>query len=384
MSRITACCVALTLTVLQANVVAAQQALELTLDVGEQRVLSSEGVASYSEGVPGIVDVRLTKDGSSFVVVGRQAGRTSLLFMTNDRRQLLYRIVVTDPNAAVSRPSASDDVEPEAKVRARDNVRLDFYFVQLDRDQSMQAGVSWPAFFGGGSLSASFDLLARSFTGATALITEQALPRLDLAQVRGHAKLLRQATVITASGSQAQFGGGGEINIPVQNTLSVGVRQISFGSDIKVGPRYDRDSGRLELAIHAEVSDLTSDHGSGIPGRTTSTLESLVNLELGQSLIIAGLTARSESSAREGLPWLSQIPILGALFGVQRSRSTHTENLIFIVPTVVEAVSLHARERVREALDLFQAYDGNLDEVPLRSIEPGSDTPARSAQRGDR
>jgi type II secretory pathway component GspD/PulD (secretin) len=103
-----------------------------------------------------------------------------------------------------------------------------------------------------------------------------------------------------------------------------------------------------------------------------------VNLELGQSLVIAGLTARSESHGREGLPGLSQIPILGALFGVHQERSTHSENLIFIVPTVVDAVSLHARERVREALALFDDYNGDLDDKPLRSIAPAMGGAERS------
>jgi pilus assembly protein CpaC len=353
----------------------AQDSLELSLDVGEQRVIPSDGVTSYSQGTPGVIDVRLTKDHRSFVVVGQRPGRTSLLFMMQDGGQLHYRITVSDPNAsAVTAPPPESG---EIRVKARDNVRLDFYFVQLDQDQSVQAGISWPATFGGGTLAAGFDLLTRSFTAATAVITNQALPRLDLAQVRGHAKLLRQATVITANGTQAQFGGGGELNIPVQNSLGVGIRQISFGSDIKVAPRYDRETGRLELSIHAEVSDLTSDRGSGIPGRTTSVLDSLVNLELGQSLVIAGLTSRSESESHDGLPGLSQIPIIGGLFGTHSDRSTRTENLIFIVPTVVDAVSLHAREQVGEALALFDEFDGDLDDTHLRTIDPAlADAPA--------
>ena len=57
---------------------AQQQALELTLEVGEQRVLHGEDVRSYSEGLPGIVDVRLNREGTSFVVLGQKPGRTSL------------------------------------------------------------------------------------------------------------------------------------------------------------------------------------------------------------------------------------------------------------------------------------------------------------------
>ena len=57
-------------------------------------------------------------------------------------------------------------------------------------------------------------------------------------------------------------------------------------------------SARIELAIDAEVSDLTSDRGSGVPGRVTASIDSVVNLELGQSLVLAGLIAHSEASSR--------------------------------------------------------------------------------------
>jgi len=342
---------------------ASEQLLDLTLEVGEQRVLASEGVTSYSEGVTGIVDVRPTKDGASFVVVGLRPGHTSLLFMLSAGRQLQYRIAVTDPNQ-----QEKTETTGALDVKPRDNVRLDFYFVQLSESERSEMGMRWPAALGGGTASASFDLMSGSFNQATAVITDQALPRLDLAQSKGWAKLMRQAAVITENGSEADFSGGGEINIPVQSALSVGVRQISFGSEIRVKPRYDRESGRIELALHAQVSDLSSDEGTGIPGRVISNLDSVVNLELGQSVVLAGLTAQSESASRTGLPGLSQLPILGPLFGHRDRRADQTQNLVFIVPSVVDTVSLEAREHVREALRLFEDYDGDLDETRLRPV----------------
>jgi pilus assembly protein CpaC len=341
---------------------------ELSLEVGAQHVLPSDGVHSYSEGVPGIVDVRLTQDGSSFVLVGKKPGRTTLLLMLARGGQTQYRIEVRDPLA----PSAGS--AQSGRVEARDNVRLDFYFVQLSRESGMRVGVQWPASYGGGTLTAEIDLLSGSFQQATAAVTDQALPRLDLAQTAGWAKVLRQASVITANGTEATFSGGGEMNIPVQSALGIGVRQIAFGSTIAVQPRYDRQSGRIELTLRAEVSDLASDRGSGIPGRITSSLNSIVNLELGESLVIAGLTASSEAGSKTGLPGLSQIPIVGVLFGSHGGQSEASENLIFIVPSVVDAVPSGAREEARRALDAVRAFDGDLDKHRLREREPGLET----------
>jgi pilus assembly protein CpaC len=184
--------------------------------------------------------------------------------------------------------------------------------------------------------------------------------------------------VITTNGTEATFSGGGEVNVPIQGGFGGSVKAIEFGSKIKVRPRYDRDTGRIELSLHADISDLASDHGTGVPGRITSTLDAVVNLELGQSLVIAGLTSRTEASSQTGLPGLSQIPILGVLFGNHASRSEETENLIFIVPTVVDAAPADSRERIRDALRVFRDYDGDVEESALRATVQSRTNPKAS------
>lgn len=335
----------------------------LRLEVGTQQVISSENVRSYSEGVQGVVDVRLTGDAKQFVIVALKPGQTTLLTIMMDGSEKLYRITVFDPNA--QKMGERKDV-PREQVLARDNIRLDFYFVQFDKSYSHQLGVDWATRYGGGSLSILYDLQSNTFSNATAVVQDQALPALDLAQASGWAKLMRHATLITANGTKANFTGGGEVNIPVQGSLTTGIHRIEFGSTIGVMPRYDSESGRLELEIHADVSDLADDRGSGTPGRVTSTLDTLVNLELGQSLMIAGLVAQSQSRNHSGLPVLSQIPILGALFGTHSELSQDTEDVVFIVPSVLDAVSLDSRARIREALDAYDEYTGDLAENHLR------------------
>jgi pilus assembly protein CpaC len=112
----------------------------------------------------------------------------------------------------------------------------------------------------------------------------------------------------------------------------------------------------------------------------TSTLDSVVNLELGQSLVLAGLTATSEAESTSGLPGLSQIPILGVLFGAHQSRREHTENLVFIVPSVVDAVSLDARERIQDALRAFGEWEGDGEEPILRTADVAHPRRARAEE----
>lgn len=338
---------------------AASERISLSLAVGEQRVIPSHGAHSYSEGTRGIVDVRLTKDASSFVVVGQSEGRTSLLLLLHDGSERSFDIEVRAARFAVAEAANTD------AVAARDNIRLDFYFVQVSRDYRHQLGIAWPGSAGGAMFSASYDLTTGNFTDASALVSDQALPRLDMAQAAGWAKLMRQAAFVTANGSEAKVTGGGELNVPIEGGLGGSLARITFGTQIQVLPRYDRDSGRMELTIHSEVSDLIGDGGTGVPGRTTSTLDSVVNLELGQSVVLAGLRASSESTTHAGLPWLSQLPILGGLFGSHGHRSEDSEQLVFIVPSVVDTVSLRAHADIEDAMRVFDAYTGNLEQTPL-------------------
>ena len=331
-------------------------AQDMALQLGEQRVIPSDNVRSYSEGTKGIVDVRLTKDASQFIIVALKPGTTTLLFIMMDGTERHYRIIVTDPNGSGRQNGDFGTVE------ARDNIRLDFYFVQVSKNYSHKIGVAWPGSIAP-TFNAAYNLQAGSLDSATAVISNQALPRLDMAQATGWAKIMRQAAVVTANGEKATFSGGGELNFPIQSALTSSLQKIPYGSIIDVEPHYDAKTGRIELRLHADVSELDSDNGTGVPGRITANLDTQVNLELGQSLILAGLTARSERRSKTGLPVLSQIPILGVFFGSHARAESESENIVIIVPSVVDAVSMQDRERVNEALKSYTEFSGDMDEV---------------------
>ena len=351
------------------------QAIELQL--GEQRVIPSDSVRSYSEGTKGIVDVRLTKDTSQFIIVALAPGTTTLLFLMLDGSERHYRITVTDPNGHNRHPADASVVE------AKDNIRLDFYFVQVSRSYRHQIGIGWPGSIAP-TMSASYDIRTGALDSATAVITNQALPRLDMAQASGWAKVMRQAAVVTANGEKATFSGGGELNFPIQSALTSSLQKIPFGSIIEVEPHYDAKSGRIELHLHADISEIDADNGTGVPGRITSNLDTEVNLELGQSLILAGLTAKSERRSKAGLPVLSQIPILGVFFGSHSRAESESENIVLIVPSVVDAISMQDRERVAAALRAYTEFSGDMNGVgqlpPMKPpANPGA-SPATSTK----
>ena len=350
-------------------------ARELVLRVGEQRSLPADGIRSYSEGVPGIAEIRVTRDQSRFVIVGKAEGSTSLLLIRSDGTQVQYtiRVVPADANKGFGE---------------RENIRLDLYFVMIQDRYGHQIGLNWPGNVGS-TLTPSEATFAIS--GGSQQVTQSAfqilpqtfLPSFDLAQAKGWAKMYRQATLVTANGTEAVFTSGGEFNVQVQNNLTVNVQAIEFGTKVSVLPKYDSRTGRIELEIVADVSDLDAERGiRGIPGRITSHVETLVNLELGQSVSLAGIRARTERRKKDGIPGLALVPFIGALFGSHGRETEDNESYMFVVPSVVEPVSLSQRNRVEEALRAYEGFQGGVDARLLKD-QPrvGTERPSSKGRR---
>jgi pilus assembly protein CpaC len=329
-------------------------ARSMVVRVGEQKSLSARGIRSYSEGAPGLADIRVTRDQSRFVIVGKQEGTTSLLLIKNDGSQIQYSIRVIAADA-------------DKGFGSRENIRLDLYFVSIQDRYSHQIGLNWPGNIGS-TITPSQAAIA--ITGGSGQATQSAfqilpqtvLPSFDLAQAKGWAKMYRQATLVTANGTEAVFTSGGEFNVQVQNNLTVNVQAIEFGTKVTVLPKYDSKTGRIELEIVADVSDLDAEKGvRGIPGRITSHVETLVNLELGQSVSLAGIRARTERRRKNGIPGLALIPFIGALFGTLSRETEDNESYMLVVPSVVEPISLSQRNRVEEALRVYESFHGGVD-----------------------
>jgi len=386
-----------------------ERMLQLDLVVGENRTLSARGVRNYSEGAAGIADVKLTTDRSKFVVVGRRPGTTTLLLIHRDGSQSNWSIRVfrrspaeveqevrqllqSHPGLSVRRvgrrfflegstASAAElaRVERIAELYPQQveslvvegvpapaqklNIRVDLFFVQYDKRSGHAFGVDWPGRWGGEPVhnQASFDLLRRT-TSATASVVDQPLPALDVASHEGWAKVLQQSTVITANGSEATFDSGGEQNFAVSAAQTASIQPIPYGTKVVVLPRLDAQTGQLEVEVTADVAHLVpAASGAGLPGRSVAHLDTTVQMQLGQSLVLSGLRASARRASHTGWPGLASLPLLGVLFGSHQAAAEDVENALLVVPTAVESVSRPAHDLVAAALREFAGHAG---EVP--------------------
>lgn len=314
---------------------------ELGLAPGEQRVLPGEGVDQLSTSTKGVVDVRITEDQKQIIVVAAAPGSATLLILMRNGSRIEYSITVS-------------------RIRPRRNVRLDVYVVQVERHRGLQLGILWP-----GNLSATGNLNAMIdqqgvYTG-TLNILSTVIPRIDFARNKGWAKVMDQASVVSANGQEGHYGNGGELYFKVATGFAAELRKVEFGTLISAKLAYDDVSGRIEGHVKADVSKIVSTTSDGVPQLSKVMIETDVNLELGQSVALAGLLSDNEKYDMNGFPLLSEIPIIGYFFGSHGTSKEHLENVIFIVPTLVGAVSLEQRDRVSEAFRLMREYDGDSD-----------------------
>lgn len=386
---------------------------EISLAVGETKTLSASGVKEYSEGVKGIVDVVPTPDGRTFVITGKKPGTTTLLLIKNDGSQTTYDISVANRNPQQVEREMQQLLEPFPGVKSRrvgsriflegavptdgdykriqqivtvyggqvDSlvtvgvaerkllIRLDFFFVQYSKTSGYNVGVGWPSAIGGRSelgrpvveSNYTYDFISRTTQTAQASVVNQPLPRLDIASRHGWAKVMKQSSVITANGNEATFQNGGESNF-LTSGLTIGLVSVKFGTNVTVLPRYDSNSRDVEIKLAADVADLTPPSATGgPPGRVTTKLETQVTLKLGQALILSGIKTSSQQRNVAGLPGLSEIPVIGLLFGTHAQEKQDIEGAVFIVPSVVDTVPKSALELINNAMGAYRDYAGDID-----------------------
>jgi general secretion pathway protein D len=122
-------------------------------------------------------------------------------------------------------------------------------------------------------------------------------------------------------------------NAPVIN--SVGYQPT--GVILEVTPRVN-SGGLVTLDITQEVSDVSpAPNASGINSPTFNerNVTSRVVVQDGQTIGLAGLIQDSITHGNQGIPWLKDIPVLGALAGTQNNNRQRTELLVMITPHVI-------------------------------------------------
>lgn len=143
-------------------------------------------------------------------------------------------------------------------------------------------------------------------------------------------------------------------------TTSNSVQYRPTGILLEVKPTINA-SGLVNLNMVQEVSSRgtsVSVGGSVYPSFTKRKVSTEVTIEEGKTLVVAGLIQDRGDKSNQGLPWLKDVPVLGALFGTQKNATDKTELLIAITPFVIRDKG--------EADRVTQAFRASLHDLKQR------------------
>lgn len=177
---------------------------------------------------------------------------------------------------------------------------------------------------------------------------------LDALKEQNLVSVLAEPNLTAISGSRASFVAGGEFPVPVvQGRADFGNTTIQwkeFGIKIDFTPTVI-DEQRINIKVFSEVSELSqigavAVNGVSVPSLSIRKVDTTVELASGQSFAIAGLFKNNASSITRGIPLLSDIPVLGALFRSRAFLRDESELVVMITPYIVTAVSTPSRLRL--------------------------------------
>ncbi len=163
---------------------------------------------------------------------------------------------------------------------------------------------------------------------------------LSALEAEGEGEVISTPRVITANQAEAFVRQG--VEIPYENSTSSGATAVSFKSavlELKATPLITPDNRiQLDLEIKQDtVGEIfQTARGGSVPSIDTRELNTQVLIANGDTVVLGGIFQDEKSSNEEKVPWLGDIPYLGALFRRRANETKKRELLVFVTPTIVE------------------------------------------------
>jgi len=264
----------------------------------------------------------------------------------------------------------ADKVVNNIAVRGRDQVMLKVTVAEVYRSIIKQMGIDLTANMNYGTAVVNFTnanpftaygrpLVANNTLGTSFGATPSVTATLRAMESAGVIRTLAEPNLTAISGEAATFIAGGEFPVPAgyscDPTTHVCTTQLAFkkfGISLNFTPIVLTE-GRISLHVMTEVSELSNDNSITlaqsvtnstinsitIPSVKTRRAETTLEIPSGGSMAMAGLIQDQTKQAINGLPGLTQLPVLGSLFRSRDYLNSQTELMVLVTPYVVRAVA---------------------------------------------
>lgn len=339
---------------------------------GKAPGLTNISIYDASKTLLGVIEVRIQLNFEDVVRAIRAVAPTALVSVTNvgDKIRLsgsVSNAVELSKVLEVAQQFSESPIINAVSVRSPQQVALEVRVLEASRSIGRDLGVNWVGRSDNGNVSTSGSrvqvgtdqgggLIAVLGSGASAA-QQGALPFgtliakvletagiridtiIDALEGKGLVRRLAQPNLTTISGETARFHVGGEVPIQTAVSNAGGVASSTdyrpFGVRLEFVPTV-LDNSRVNLRVMTEVSDIdNSINVNGNPGFTSRRAEAVIELKDGQSFSIAGLLENVDTRDISQLPWLGQVPVLGALFRSTSFQKRETDLVIVVTPRLV-------------------------------------------------
>lgn len=280
-------------------------------------------------------------------------------------------------------------------------VLIEVMIAEVQLDGELNFGVEWETntTWGGRNLEGkqtwSEDLGLTPASGLVYTITQagQLKATLRALATEGKLNVVSAPLLLSSENQESHINVGEELPIVTDITTSQDLtnpdtgtkitdRSIKYrdtGISLSVTPRIN-DSGLVKMQVVQEITDLLAETfgDTGSPSFFKRSATTNVITMDGQSIVIAGLIKNRIQEKEAGIPFLSQIPLLGYLFKTTQKVRQRTELVITLTPHVIHDMAdakLILQELQEELQRLRKPFVG---QMPVRTLKPGrsTDTPA--------
>lgn len=249
-------------------------------------------------------------------------------------------------------------------------ILIEARILEISLDASDTYGVDWLKLFNSRDGGGSYGI--QGFASTTApglffsLFNSDIEAVLNTLTTKGRVQTLSTPKLLALEHQEAEVVIGEEIGYRVTTTINqISTESVEFletGVIMRVSSYVDRD-GRIMMDIHPEVSTgtITLD---GVPSKKSTEVTTQLLANDGQTIFIGGLIRNTVSKRREGVPYISDVPLLGKLFGSGEELLLKTETVVLITPHIVhpQRMASDQRGRVDRLFEELEARSRDADE----------------------
>jgi type IV pilus assembly protein PilQ len=163
---------------------------------------------------------------------------------------------------------------------------------------------------------------------------------LSALESEGQGEVISTPRIVTANQAEAFIQQG--VEIPYENSTSSGATAVQFKEavlELKATPLITPDNRiQLDLEIKQDTvgAIFQTARGGSVPSIDTRELNTTVLVENGDTVVLGGIFQDEKNSTEDKVPWLGDIPYVGALFRRRSNDIRKRELLIFVTPSIVE------------------------------------------------